>query len=58
MYEFDEGAELSKYFYEPKEIETANGLYVANAAEKQRLEEKQGELSTRAADDYRIIEDK
>jgi len=25
MYEFDEGTELSKYFYEPKEIETANG---------------------------------
>ena len=44
----DEGAELSKYFYEPKEIETANGLYVTSAAEKKRLEDKQGELYTSA----------
>jgi ferredoxin len=44
MYEFDEGVEVSKYFYEPKEIETANGLYVTHAAEKKRLEEKQGKL--------------
>jgi ferredoxin len=44
MYEFDAGVEVSKYFYEPKEIETANGVYVTSAAEKKRLEEKQGEL--------------
>ena len=44
MYEFDEGVEVSKYFYEPKEIETANGLYVTRAAEKKRLEEKQQEI--------------
>jgi len=44
MYEFDEGAELSKYFYEPGEIKLVNGLYVTDAAGKQRLEEKQGEL--------------
>ena len=48
MHEFDEGAELSKYFYEPKEIETVNGLYVTSAAEKKRLEDKQGELYTSA----------
>jgi hypothetical protein len=35
---------FSKYFYEPREIETANGLYVTHAAEKRRLEEKQREL--------------
>lgn len=44
MYEFDKGVEVSKYFYEAKEIETANGLYVTRAAEKKRLEEKQIEL--------------
>ena len=43
-YEFDEGVEVSKYFYEPKEIKTANGLDVTGAAEKKRLEEKQAEL--------------
>ena len=41
---FDEGVEVSKYFYEAKEIETANGLYVTRAAEKKRLEEEQIEL--------------
>ena len=44
MYEFDEGAELSKYFYEPKALEVVKGVYVTNAVEKQRLEEKQLEL--------------
>jgi len=42
MYEFDEGAELSKYSY--GKYQGSNGLYVADAAEKQRLEEKEGEL--------------
>jgi hypothetical protein len=37
MYEFDEGEELSKYFYEPENIKVANGLYVTNSEEKQRL---------------------
>ncbi len=44
MYEFDEGAELSEYFYVSKHIKVVNGLYVIEAAEKKRLEEKQGEL--------------
>ena len=44
MYEFDEGAELSKYFYEPENIKVVNGVYVIDAQEKKRLEEKQKEL--------------
>ena len=44
MYEFDEGAELSKNFYEPEKIDAVNGVYVMDAAEKQRLEKKQIEL--------------
>ena len=44
MYEFDEGAELSKYFYGPANIRVVNGLYVIDAQEKRRLEEKQKEL--------------
>ena len=44
MYEFDEGAELSEYFYVSKNIKVVNGLYVSEAAEKKRLEEKQMEL--------------
>lgn len=44
MHEFDEGAELSKSFYEPENIKVVNGLYVIDAAEKKKLEEKQKEL--------------
>lgn len=44
MYEFDEGAERSKYFYEPKALDAVKGVYVTNAVQKQRLEEKQLEL--------------
>jgi hypothetical protein len=44
MYEFDQGAELSKNFYEPDRIDTVNGVYVMDADEKQRLEKKQIEL--------------
>jgi ferredoxin len=44
MYEFDEGVEVSKYFYEPKALDTVKGFYVTTVAEKQRLEEKQLEL--------------
>ena len=43
MSEFDEGGP-SKYFYEPKALDAVKGVYVTNAAEKQRLEEKQLEL--------------
>jgi len=44
MYEFDEGVERSNYFYEPKALDAAKGVYVTNALEKRRLEEKQLEL--------------
>ena len=44
MYEFDEGVELSKNFYEPNKIDAVNGLYVMDAEEKKRLERKQIEL--------------
>jgi hypothetical protein len=43
MYEFDEGAEL-KNFYQPEKIDAVNGVYVMDAAEKKRLEEKQIEI--------------
>ena len=44
MYEFDEGAELSKNFDQPEKIDAVNGVYVMDAAEKKRLEEKQIEI--------------
>jgi ferredoxin len=44
MYEFDEGVEVSKYFYEAKALDAVKGVYVTNALEKRRLEEKQLEL--------------
>lgn len=44
MYEFDEGAERSKYFYECKAFDAAKGVYLTNAVEKRHLEEKQLEL--------------
>jgi len=31
MYEFDEGAELSKNFYEREKIDEVNGVYVMDA---------------------------
>jgi hypothetical protein len=37
-------AELSKTFYQPENIKTVNGLYVMDAREKSRLEEKQQAL--------------
>ena len=44
MYEFDEGLEVSSYFYDRAKIKEVNGLYVIDPEEKERLEEKQGEL--------------
>ncbi len=44
MYEFEEGAQISEYFYDPEKIKTVNGVYVIDAGEKKRLEEKQKEL--------------
>lgn len=43
-YEVDEGADLSKNFYEPVAVDAVNGVYILNAAEKQRLEEQQIKL--------------
>jgi hypothetical protein len=44
MYEFEDGLEASQYFYDITKIKQVNGLYVIDAEEKERLEEKQGEL--------------
>jgi hypothetical protein len=44
MHEFDEGVELSKYFYEAKALDAVKGVHVTTTAEKQRMEEKQLEL--------------
>lgn len=44
MYEFDEGAKLSKYFYKPENIRVVDGRYVVDAQEKGRLEKQQEEL--------------
>jgi ferredoxin len=44
MYEFEEGAEVSKYFYDPEKIKVVNGLYVLEAEGKEESEEKQKEL--------------
>jgi len=44
MYEFDEGVEVSKYFYGPKTLDAVTGLYVTTTLEKQRFEEMQLEL--------------
>ena len=44
MYEFDEGLEVSQYFYDAEKIKTVNGLYVIDPEEKERLEKIQQEL--------------
>jgi ferredoxin len=44
MHEFDEGLELSEYFYDAAKIKTVNGVYVIDPEEKARLEEKQKDL--------------
>ncbi len=44
MYEFDEGAEVSQYFYNPEKIKVVNGLFVVDAEEKTKLEAKQTAL--------------
>ncbi|MFQ5851444.1 MAG: NADH-quinone oxidoreductase subunit I [Candidatus Binatia bacterium] len=43
MYEFDEGLEVSRYFYDPADIKSVDGLYVIDSEGKERLEEKQSE---------------
>ena len=44
MYEFEDGLEASEYFYDITKIKQVNGLYVIDAEEKERLEEKQTDL--------------
>ena len=44
MYEFDEGLEVSKYFYDPADIKQVNSLHVIDQKGKQKLEERQNEL--------------
>jgi ferredoxin len=44
MYEFDQGLEVSEYFYDITKIKDVNGLKVIDSQEKARLEDKQGEL--------------
>jgi hypothetical protein len=44
MCEFDGEPELSQNFDEPTTIDAVNGAYIMDAAEKQRLEERQIEL--------------
>jgi ferredoxin len=44
MYEYDEGLEVSQYFYDPAKVEKVNGVFVVKPEEKERLDEKQTEL--------------
>ena len=44
MHEFEKGAEVSQYFYNPEKIKKVKGVYVIDAEEKERLEKRQGEL--------------
>jgi hypothetical protein len=44
MYEFDDGLEISEYFYDISKIKEVDGLYVIDTEEKVRLEEKQSGL--------------
>jgi len=44
MYEFEEGLEVSQYFYDPTKLKVVNGVYVIDPEEKRRLEEDQKQL--------------
>src|SRR6185436_9943524 len=44
MYEFDEGLEVSQYFYDQTKLKRVNDMYVIDAKEKERLEDKQSDL--------------
>lgn len=44
MYEYEAGLEASHYFYDITKIKMANGVYVVDEKEKDRLEKKQEEL--------------
>jgi ferredoxin len=47
MYEYEEGLELSQYFYDAEKIKTVEGVHVIDAEEKERLEKAQAELYRR-----------
>jgi len=44
MHEYDDGLRIAENFYDSARVKQVNGLYVIDAAEKERLEEKQMEL--------------
>jgi hypothetical protein len=44
MYEYEDGLQVSEYFYDITKIKKVNGLSVIDSAEKTRLEDKQSEL--------------
>ena len=44
MYEYEDGLQISEYFYDPTRIKKVNGVFVIDAEEKYRIEEKQEEL--------------
>ena len=44
MYEFEDGLEVSQFFYDITKLRKIDGGYVIDDAEKERLEEKQSEL--------------
>jgi ferredoxin len=44
MYEYDEGIEVSKYFYQQEKIKKVGGVYVVDNDEKEWLEKKQREI--------------
>jgi ferredoxin len=44
MYEYEDGLRISEYFYDASKIKKMNGVFVIDAEEKSRIEEKQEEL--------------
>ena len=44
MYEFDDGLTKAEYFYDQSKLKQVNGVYVIDAKEKDRLEDKQSDL--------------
>jgi len=44
MYEFEDGLEVSEFFYDITKIKQVNGVYVVDPEEKARLEDKQTEF--------------
>lgn len=44
MYEFEDGQQMSEYFYDQTKVKEVNGVYVIDAQEKTRLDDKQSEV--------------